>query len=116
MNNFSDILKQLRKQENLTIVELSEEIGYSKSIISYWEQGKKEPTLSALLRLSQYFRISIDELVDSDYIGNKDHLTHEEWELVQDFRGLSDDLRNLLQLMIDTWQQDSHTNKKHQKG
>ncbi len=108
MNSFSEKLKQLRKDEKLTIVELSKRIGYSKSIISYWENGIKEPTLSAIKTIANYFGVTISELVESDYdIRDSSKLTREEWKLIEDYRGLGRPLKDVLQDLIKTWQSDS---------
>ncbi len=63
MESFGERLKELRKEKNLTIMELSKEINYSKSIIGYWEQNKKEPTMSAIKTLCDYFNVSADYLI-----------------------------------------------------
>ncbi len=42
---------------------LSKKIGISQSTISKWENGITEPSLSNLIALSDYFDISIDELI-----------------------------------------------------
>jgi len=108
MSTFSENLKMLRKQENLTIVELSARIGYSKSIISYWEKDIKEPTLSALMKIAEYFCISIDELTGaSDYYSWNplfSEFTWEERKMIQDYRALSPDFQNLLLGTIKIWQ------------
>ncbi|MDR3293257.1 MAG: helix-turn-helix domain-containing protein [Clostridiales bacterium] len=60
---FSNVLKDLRKNQNLTLSELSEKIGYSRSIICEWEKGKKEPTAGSLSALADFFNISTDYLL-----------------------------------------------------
>ena len=68
MCGFGEKIRYLRKQKNVSILEMSRDIGYSKSIINYWETNKKEPTISALRTLCDYF----DE--DANYlIGRQDY-------------------------------------------
>ncbi|MDR0975350.1 MAG: helix-turn-helix transcriptional regulator [Christensenellaceae bacterium] len=62
------MLKELRLEKGKGQVEVAKDLGVSKGIISFWENGKREPTLSMLLALSNYFKVSIDELV-----GNKEY-------------------------------------------
>jgi len=57
--NFGVILKELRQERNLTQKQLADEISYSKAIIGFWENGKKEPTASALMALSDFFNVSV---------------------------------------------------------
>lgn len=63
IENFSQRLKNLRWEKNIGQVELSQAIGVSKGIISLWENDLREPKLSNLIVLAQYFQVSIDYLV-----------------------------------------------------
>ena len=60
---FHEILKQLRVKEGLSQERLAEEIGVSKQLISKWEQGDEIPDLNHLMALSDWFGISLDELL-----------------------------------------------------
>ena len=60
---FGERLKELRQEKNIGQVELAAKIGVSKGIISLWEQGKREPTLSSLVAIADYFSITIDYLI-----------------------------------------------------
>ena len=60
---FGEILKELRTAKGLGQVALAKELGVSKGIISLWENGLREPSMSNLIALSDYFDISIDELI-----------------------------------------------------
>lgn len=62
-NKFKNILKDLRLEKGLGQTELASAIGVSKGIISLWENGLREPNMYSLIILSQFFNISIDELV-----------------------------------------------------
>ena len=63
VNKFKDILKELRLEKGLGQTELAKAVGVSKGIISLWENGLREPNMYSLIVLSQFFNISIDELV-----------------------------------------------------
>lgn len=62
-NVFSERLKELRQEKGIGQVELSERLNMSKGIISLWENGLREPTMSSLIALAQYFDVTIDYLV-----------------------------------------------------
>ena len=62
-NNFGRTLKELRTERKVGQVELANAVSVSKGIISLWEHGLREPTLSSLLRLAEYFSVSLDYLV-----------------------------------------------------
>lgn len=62
MNNFGKKLKELRTELGIGQISLSNSLGVSKSIISDWELGKSEPTLSKLVAIAKFFSVSIDYL------------------------------------------------------
>lgn len=59
---FSERLRTLRQEKGLGQVQLAKELDVGKSIVSLWELGQCEPTLSKLIAMSQYFEVSIDYL------------------------------------------------------
>ena len=60
---FSQNLKTLRKQYKIVQNELAARLQLSNASISYWENGKQEPTASALYKLAQFFDVSVDYLL-----------------------------------------------------
>ena len=69
-SDFSKNLKTLRENLNLKQDFLSQKLGISRSVLSYYESGKSEPTLSMLLKISDFFNISIDQLVSNNLSEN----------------------------------------------
>ncbi|MBE5764693.1 MAG: helix-turn-helix transcriptional regulator [Clostridiales bacterium] len=61
-NNFAERLKELRIEKKIGQIQLAKEIGVSKGIISLWENGLREPTLSSLIALAKFFEVSLDYL------------------------------------------------------
>ena len=62
-NKFSENLINLRKQSGLRQIDLAEKISVTQRKISYWETGKIEPNLDDLIKVSDFFGISVDELL-----------------------------------------------------
>ena len=62
-NTFSVRLKELRREYGVGQVELAKNIGVSKGIISLWENGLSEPSMSNLIALAKFFSVSVDYLV-----------------------------------------------------
>ena len=60
---FSDKLKQLRNENNLTQVELAKSIGISDRTIIRYEAGVVEPPLSTLITIADYFKVNTDYLL-----------------------------------------------------
>lgn len=64
--SFGERLKELRIEKNIGQVELAKALNLSKGIISLWENNLREPKLSNLIILAQYFEVSIDFLAGID--------------------------------------------------
>ena len=60
---FSERLKELRKQADLTQVELAGKLGIVQSSYADWERGKKKPTQENLVKIAQVLNVSVDYLV-----------------------------------------------------
>lgn len=60
---FSERLKELRKQAHLTQVELASKLGIVQSSYADWERGKKKPTQDNLVKIAQVLNVSVDYLV-----------------------------------------------------
>lgn len=64
---FSNNIRFLRKQRNLTQEELAEMVGYkSFTTIQKWETGDSEPNMRVLRQLADIFHLSISELMETD--------------------------------------------------
>lgn len=66
-DTFGQRLKALRAEKMISQMALAFEIKVGKSIISAWELDKAEPTLSNLIKLAQFFDVSIDFLAGLEY-------------------------------------------------
>jgi transcriptional regulator with XRE-family HTH domain len=63
-------LRQIRAQREITLVDLSERTGISKSTLSRLENGQRRPTLELLLLLAQTYRVPLDDLVGAPDVGD----------------------------------------------
>lgn len=59
-------LRELRKNCGLTMKELGAEIGVAESTISQYETGKRQPDYETLLKLGEFFGVSVDFLLTGD--------------------------------------------------
>lgn len=60
---FHEKLLSLRKQKGLSQEELGAELQVSRQTISKWEAGQSYPDFQRLVLLSDYFGLTLDELV-----------------------------------------------------
>ncbi|MBQ9939436.1 MAG: helix-turn-helix transcriptional regulator [Oscillospiraceae bacterium] len=61
--NLGDKLYKLRTERNMSQGDLADALGVSRQSISKWETNSSVPELDRLIKLSEIFNISLDELV-----------------------------------------------------
>lgn len=59
-------LKELRKEKNKTQRDVAKFTGYMQTLISKWEHGDREPDIATLIKLADYFNVSVDYLIGKD--------------------------------------------------
>ena len=55
-------LKNIRKKRNLNQQKVAMDLNISREALSYYENGKREPSLALLVAMSKYFNVSINYL------------------------------------------------------
>lgn len=63
MNKFSERLKQVLKDKNISQVALANQIEMSRTIVNNYCTGKREPSLDALILISKALDESVDYLL-----------------------------------------------------
>ena len=63
-------LKAIRTRRGVTLTDLSERTGISKSTLSRLENGQRRPSLELLLPLAQEYRVPLDDLVGAPEVGD----------------------------------------------
>lgn len=59
-------LRILRKEKNITQEQLAEKLNVSGRTVSRWETGVNMPDISLLVELSEFYQISIPEIIDGE--------------------------------------------------
>lgn len=57
-------LKIIRKQKGYSQLKVAMDLNISREALSYYENGKRSPDVFMLRKLSKYFNVSIDFLVN----------------------------------------------------
>lgn len=57
-------LKLIRKQKNLNQLKVAMDLNISREALSHYENGKRSPDIQMLRKLSNYFNVSIDFLIN----------------------------------------------------
>lgn len=87
--DFGSKLKELRVQSGLTQKQLSEQLGVTKSVISFYERSERTPSPDVLRKLATVFHVSSDFLLDLDKVKRLD------------LSGLTDDDIQLVSMLAD---------------
>ena len=56
-------LRLIREKKNLNQQKVALDLNISREALSYYETGKREPSLSLLVSMSKYFNVSINYLI-----------------------------------------------------
>lgn len=117
MGNFKNVLRNLRTQRNLTQDALANRLGTSKSAISMYENGNREPDFETLEAIADFFNVDMDFLLGRSKYSTaihaiaahceNEHCTDEVWKTIvadtfsyiKDWHG--EDCATMLQLFID---------------
>ncbi len=89
---FAQRLKDLRKKNNMTQVQLAERLGVSKGTVAMWETGKRKPGFETLHDLCDIFDRRLDYILGHSNDETPFNLTDEDidqlgrWEVEDQFR------------------------------
>ena len=65
---FNEKLQNLRKQKGITQEELAELLFVTRSAVSKWESGRGYPNIDSLKGISNFFDVTVDELLSGEEI------------------------------------------------
>ncbi len=60
-------IKALRDQKRLSQEQLAEDLGITRARLGAYEESRNQPPIDMLIRLSDYFQVSIDALIRADF-------------------------------------------------
>lgn len=83
-------LKELRELKGMTQLKMAAELNLTKSTYNFWENGKVEIDFKNLIRLADYFNVSIDYLLGRDYVNKLASLSEDENRLIENYRNCDD--------------------------
>lgn len=63
MNKFSERVRELRMEKEMTRKEFAEKLGVLQRNISYWELGQRECSFDMLIKISDVLDVSVDYLL-----------------------------------------------------
>lgn len=80
-------LKELRERKKITQEELAKLLKIEQNTYSNYEKEKTQPKLETLIKIADFYNVSLDYLLERKNIGG---LSTQEYELITMFRQLID--------------------------
>ena len=65
-------LKEIRKKKGFNQLKVAMDLNMTREALSYYENGKRNPDLEMLIKLSDYFGVSIDSLIRGEEFSPKE--------------------------------------------
>ena len=87
-------IAKLRSEREMTQKELSEALNVSDKAISRWETGKGYPDVSSLMALSEFFSVSVNELLSGKRIDIEKLSTTADENVLEVIRKMSELTKN----------------------
>lgn len=91
-------LKELREQQELTQKDLARYINKTTQAYSYYERGEREPDIETLIKLADYFSITLDDLVGRPAFIE---FSRTEIELIKKYRSLGENGKGAVNNTLD---------------
>lgn len=63
MNTFAENLKKIRKSKKVSQRIVAQQLGYGYTAVANYESGRNEPSIDDLIKIADYFEVSMDSLV-----------------------------------------------------
>lgn len=104
MSSLLDRIKGLMDAQGIKAKQLTTELGLSNSSFTDWRKGKGSPSLDTVVKIADYFHVSLDYLVHGDDMPMPNQLDFSnpiDKELLDKFHSLSPDLQDKLLAYVD---------------
>lgn len=100
---FNEKLIELRKKNALSQEELGDKIQVARQTISKWELGETTPEMDKLIKLSELFEISLDELVKDNKEEKQEQETPVKESNTQKLAGLIITILKVFGIIVAIW-------------
>lgn len=58
---------EIRKREGMSQSEFADKFNVTRQTVSHWENGRNYPDMGTLMRISEEYDVSFDELIKQDH-------------------------------------------------
>ncbi len=103
-NNFASNFKHLRIQNGKTQEEIGKILNKDYSTIGKWELGQRSPTMEDVIKIAEYFNVSLQELICDDFVHNSKknkEINYEKYKRLLKEKGFMDNDDNIDEEKLD---------------
>lgn len=118
-------LKELRKERRLTQTQVGNYLGITVSAYGNYELGQREPSIDMLLKLADYFGVTVDYLLGRDAntvtsieplkTKNIPALSEEDEDMLNQYLELSEDSKRAVRYTVDMYERSEAQSNKTKK-
>ncbi|AYK60093.1 MULTISPECIES: helix-turn-helix domain-containing protein [Bacillus] len=76
--NFSTKIKKLREEKKMKQQEVADKLGIARTTYASYEQGKREPDHETLIKIADYYNVTIDFLLRGESQETQDEIFNEQ--------------------------------------
>lgn len=94
------VIKTFRKRSGYYQEDLARKLGLTKQAICNWENGRTEPNLEMLYKLSKIFGVTVDELINGEYGEQLKTRNNQEYVFLSEFRNADETTRQMVMRIL----------------
>lgn len=113
-----NIIKQLRQEKGVTQEELGKILNVQKATISKYETGRVMPDVPTILKMANFFNVSIYYLLGIPENNSHSHdliLSDKEREIIYKYRFLSPSAKGTVELILENQYENEKEEKSREK-
>ena len=111
--SFGKNLERIRKGKKISQAKLGEVLGLTQQMVSSYEKDLSSPNVDVLIKIADYFNVSIDSLVE--HVVQKPDEGTSESRFLRYFENLSEPDRDRCITIVQTLLEDRQINQKNKK-
>lgn len=99
---FARILQDLREDRDISRKDLATVLNISVSTLGMYEQGRREPNIDMLIKIANYFDVSIDFLVGRSFKNENNEMLTKALHVKNQIDKLPQEYKDIINFMLET--------------
>ena len=103
-------MQKLREKMGLSQTEVANKLSLRPSTYWDYEKSEREPRYEILIKIADFFDVSLDYLLEREFSETGKSISTEEWEMLKKYQFLSPKSQELIRLIINFESENSKQN------